>query len=132
MRVAGREAVSMVDLHHQAVTAVAFGLHDLAGASRENRIAGLAAKVDSRVHCRLPQERIEAHPEGTGDIRCAGGRAPNWNCGDFPFQRLERDRSRTDASELAREWIVRWTRPREKRSAHSRLCGLLARKLSAA
>src|SRR5262249_7720830 len=63
MPVARGEAVAVVDFNHPTVTAAPASLDHRAGSGGVNRISAIAAKINSGVHSRAPDERIGAYPE---------------------------------------------------------------------
>src|SRR5690554_5756447 len=79
MCISRRQAVAVVDFHHQAVSAVPSGLHDFAGRCRPNRVTWLSTKIHARMQGKLPDEWIEPHAEAARDVRPSVGRPAQRN-----------------------------------------------------
>src|ERR1700722_20506783 len=72
MTVAGGKAVAVIDLDHLAVAAAPAGRRHRSRRRGVGRLAVAAAELDTRVHRRHMQERIDAHAERRREIDLAG------------------------------------------------------------
>src|SRR5262249_45162514 len=103
MTIAGGNAVAVIDLDKVAIAAVPAGKTDYSVRRGANRIAGLAAQVKPRVHCRRVHKWIYSDAETRGRVDRAGNRATHGPAADGADQPVELSARDIDPVDLAIE-----------------------------